>query len=269
MNLPDFATVSWAIILSLIFFLIIIGRYFLIAGLFYLLFYIWYPKKWAHRKISNKKYRPGQFKKEIKWSTLSAGIFSVSGTITVILWQKGFTYIYTEAGSYGWWYLPVSLLLIMFLQETYYYWMHRWMHKPSVFKRIHRVHHESNIPSPFTAFSFHPLEALLQAIFLPIIFMIVPVHYWVIIVLLSIMSITSVINHLDIEIYSEKPQSLFNKWIIGSTHHSLHHKHYKYNYGLYFTFWDVLKNTQNPSFYSRFKGFAENKTHKKPDLKVK
>jgi sterol desaturase/sphingolipid hydroxylase (fatty acid hydroxylase superfamily) len=42
------------------------------------------------------------------------------------------------------------------------------------------------------------------------------------------------------------------KWIIGATHHSLHHKQFKYNYGLYFTFWDKLKKTESPLFDKLF-----------------
>jgi hypothetical protein len=44
---------------------------------------------------------------------------------------------------------------------------------------------------------------------------------------------------------------LFGKWLIGATHHSLHHKQFKYNYGLYFTFWDKWKKTESP-LYSAF-----------------
>ena len=154
---------------------------------------------------------------------------------------------------YGWWYLPVSLIIFMLLHETYYYWLHRWMHKPAIFKIVHKIHHDSNITSPFTAFSFHPLEGLLQAIFLPIMLMILPMHYYVIIIQLTIMTISSVINHLDIEIYSKKfNNNFFGRWIIGATHHSLHHKQFKYNYGLYFTFWDKIKKTESPIFKKLF-----------------
>jgi hypothetical protein len=52
-----------------------------------------------------------------------------------------------------------------------------------------------------TIMQFHPWEALFQAIFLPIMLMILPMHYYVIVVQLVIMTISSVINHLDIEIY--------------------------------------------------------------------
>ena len=253
MILPDFEASYWFVILTLIFFIIITGRYFLFAGIFYLIFYVWFYEKWKIRKINTRKYRANQFKTEIKWSIVTSLLFSIAGTAAVILWQKGYTKVYTDLNLYGWWYLPISLIIFMLCHETYYYWLHRWMHRPAVFKIIHKVHHDSNISSPFTAFSFHPLEGLLQAIFLPVMLMILPMHYYVIIIQLTIMTISSVINHLDIEIYPKKfNDHFFGKWIIGATHHSLHHKQFKYNYGLYFTFWYKIKKTKRPLFKKLF-----------------
>ena len=245
MNLPDFSSPYWIVLLTIIFFIIITGRYFLVAGLFYLIFYVWFPSKWKERKINKKEYKKGQLKKEIKWSILTSLLFSIAGTITVILWQKGYTKVYTKIDLYGWWYLPVSLIIFMLLHETYYYWIHRWMHIPSVYKIVHKVHHDSKIASPFTAFSFHPLEGLLQAVFLPIMLMILPMHYYIIIIQLTIMTFSSVINHLDIDIYPKNPNNIITKWVIGAKNHSVHHKQFKYNFGLYFTFWDRIKKTES------------------------
>ena len=167
MILPDFTTPSWLLILTLIFFIIITGRYFLFAGLFYLVFYIWFPATWKSRKLNSKNYKPRQFTIEVKWSMVTALLFSIAGTATMILWQKGYTKVYTALNLYGWWYLPVSLIIFMLLHETYYYWLHRWMHKPSIFKIVHKVHHDSNITSPFTAFSFHLLKDYCRQFFYP------------------------------------------------------------------------------------------------------
>lgn len=253
MILPDFFSINWFVYLTAVAFIIITGRYFLIAGIFYFIFYVWFPSKWKDRKINKKAYKTGQFKNEIKWSLVNALLFAVTASIMVILWQKGYTKIYTDMGLYGWWYLPTSLVILMLVHETYYYWIHRWMHIPSVYRIVHKVHHDSKVASPFTAFSFHPLEGLLQAIFLPVMILILPIHYFVIIVQLTIMTFSSVINHLDIEIYPSEEHPFWSKWVIGATHHSLHHKQFKYNYGLYFTFWDKIKKTESPEFNKLFK----------------
>jgi sterol desaturase/sphingolipid hydroxylase (fatty acid hydroxylase superfamily) len=127
------------------------------------------------------------------------------------------------------------------------------MHRPKVFKVVHKVHHDSNITSPWTAFSFHPIEGVFQAIFLPALLTVLPVHLYVLLVQLTVMTLSSVINHLDIELYPKNFHRHFlGKWLIGATHHSLHHKQFKYNYGLYFTFWDKWKNTESPSYEKLF-----------------
>jgi hypothetical protein len=95
MDLPDFSSPSWLLLLTLIFFIIITGRYFLVAGLFYLVFYTWFPSRFEARKINKKKYKKGQFRKEIKWSLITSILFSIAGTIMDVLWQKGLTKVYT------------------------------------------------------------------------------------------------------------------------------------------------------------------------------
>lgn len=258
-ELPDFSNPIWFLTAISIAFSVVIGRYFLIAGLFYMFFYIWFPKQWQLRKINEKDYKPGQFRSEVKWSMLTAFIFAISGAVTLVLWQKGFTKVYTDIGEYPLWWIPLSLVIAMVLHETYYYWLHRWMHHPKIFRIVHRVHHDSNITSPWTAFSFHPLEGIFQAVFLPLLLLIFPMHFYVLIFQLTIMTFSSVINHLDIEIYPKKFHKHFlGKWLIGATHHSLHHKQFKYNYGLYFTFWDKWRKTESPAYENLF----EKKTEK-------
>ncbi|MCW3074792.1 MAG: sterol desaturase [Flaviaesturariibacter sp.] len=253
MKLPDFSQPLPFLLATLAIFLVVIGRYLAIAGLFYGVFYLWFPLKWQQRKINKKAYKQGQFKKEVWWSTLTALLFAVAGAVMVVLWQKGFTKVYLDIQEYPVWWLPASLAIAMVLHETYYYWLHRWMHHPAIFRIVHKVHHDSNITSPWTAFSFHPLEGVLQALFLPALLMILPMHLYVVIIQLTIMTFSSVINHLDIEVYPKGfHKHFFGRWLIGATHHSLHHKQFKYNYGLYFTFWDKWKGTESPLYEKLF-----------------
>lgn len=248
-NIPDLTQPGWFISAMLIFFAIIVGRYFLVSGLFYLIFYIWFPEKWKQRKINKKSYNASQIRREISWSMITALIFSLTGTIMILLWQQSYTRIYIDIHQYPLWWLPVSLVVSLLIDETYYYWVHRWLHIPSVFRKIHKIHHQSNMPSPWTAFSFHPVEGLLLSLSLPLTLMLIPMHPGVIIIQLTLMTFSSVVNHLDIELYPATfHKHPMGKWLIGATHHGLHHRQFKYNFGLYFTFWDKLKKTESPQF---------------------
>jgi sterol desaturase/sphingolipid hydroxylase (fatty acid hydroxylase superfamily) len=113
--------------------------------------------------------------------------------------------------------------------------------------------------SPWTAFSFHPIEGFIQAIFLPLLLLFLPMNIYVLVFMLVIMSFSSVINHLDIEIYPKWfSKFFFTRWIIGATHHSLHHKQFRYNYGLYFTWWDKWLGTESPYYDEIFERKTNN-----------
>ncbi len=249
----DFSHPSLFILAIVICSAVVIFRYLLVAGTFYLFFYGWNPQRWASRKINPKPHPPGQYRKEIIWSLVTSLIFGLTGAVMALGWQKGIFKIYEDINHFGLWYLPVSILIAMLLQETYYYWLHRLMHHKQLYRIVHRVHHDSHIASPWTSFSFHPLEALLQAIIFPVILLFLPMHPAAIVVYLTIMTITSAINHLDVEIYPAGfEKHPVGKWMIGATHHSLHHKQFRYNYGLYFTCWDKWMKTESPLYKKLF-----------------
>ena len=229
-----------------IFFFAILFRYFLAAGIFYYYYYVWNFEKFHAKKLSRRGAKKAQLKNEIIWSIKASLIFALAGTILYWLWTKDHTAIYLAPDAFGYWYLPVSLILILLIHETYYYWVHRWMHHPRIYKTVHKVHHDSLTPTPWTAFSFHPWESLLEAIILPLILLIIPVNIYVLIFYLLLMTLSSVINHLDIEVYPTGFQkSWFGKLFIGATHHHYHHAEFNTNYGLYFTFWDKLMGTES------------------------
>lgn len=252
-DIPDASTLSGMLLILAAFFAVVVGRYLFISGAFHLYFYVWKREQWKNRKLSAKSISRKQFSREVLYSTITAFIFALAGALVVLLWQQGYTMIYSDIYEYGIWYLPVSLIIYMLIHETYYYWLHRWMHHPSIFRYVHKVHHQSTSTSAWTAFSFHPLEGLLQAIFLPVLLLAIPIHPYILLLQLTLMTLSSVVNHLDIEIYPRNFDKHFlGRWLIGATHHSLHHKQFKYNFGLYFTFWDKWKKTESPSYHSVF-----------------
>lgn len=230
----------------LIFFAVLIFRYFATAGTFYAYYFKLQKSSDSAKIMSRKPANRKQIKKEITWSIVSSVIFAFVGAVTYFLWDNNLTAIYLNPAEYGFWYLPVSLLIMMLIHETYYYWLHRAMHIPKIYKKVHKVHHQSLSPSPWTAFSFHPWESILEAVIVPLILIFLPVNIYVLLFYLIFMTFSSVVNHLDIEIYSDRfRRSSFGKMWIDATHHHFHHKEFITNYGLYFTFWDKWMGTES------------------------
>lgn len=186
------------------------------------------------------KVREGQIRTEIRYAFQSSCVFTAMAAATLFAWHMGWTNLYSRMDEYPLWYYLLSGVIIVLGYETYYYWLHRWMHQPQVFKHIHKVHHRSIQPTVFTSFSFHPLEALLQFAYFPVILIVVPVHYSMLLAVLTLFTISALINHSGQEIYGN---ANVRRHIIGAGHHEVHHKSFHHNYGLFFTWWDQWMGT--------------------------
>ena len=229
-----------------IFFSILLIRYFAAAGFFYAYYSKVKNNKTDKKILSQRPLKKEQVKKEIFWSIVSSAIFAFFGAIIYCLYLKDLTAIYLDPAKFGYWYLPLSLLIVLLVHETYYYWIHRAIHIPKIYKVVHKVHHNSLSSTPWTAFSFHPWESVIEALILPILLLVIPLHIYVLLFYLVLMTFSSMINHLDIEVYPEAfRKSWFGKLWIDATHHHYHHKEFNTNYGLYFTFWDKWMGTES------------------------
>lgn len=199
------------------------------------------------------KLRPGlyanqraQIAMEMRYSAVAALIYGVPAGAVFWLWRHhGYSLIYTDWNAFGLWYLPVSVLIYLFAQDTWFYWTHRAMHHwPRLFKLAHKVHHDSKPPTAWTAMSFHPLESISGAIVIPVLVFLVPIHLAMLGVVLTVATLMGVINHLGWEIFPRRfVHSPFGAGVITASHHERHHEDYRCNYGLYFRFWDRLCGT--------------------------
>jgi len=224
-------------------------RYFLIAGGAYLLFYSVLGKSLAKQSLRSKPPLIQSIGNDIQLSILSGMIFALSGAFIISESDLGATLLYTDVSKYGLWYLGVSFVAVLILQDTCFYFIHRLFHNPWLFKWAHFGHHRSGEPTPWSSFAFDPPEAIAQALFFVGIVFIVPLHFITFLTLLMTMTMWAVLTHLGFELFPSSFKSHWiGKWFIGSTHHSIHHRHYTAHYGLYFTVWDKLLRTQDPNY---------------------
>lgn len=242
---------NW-ILWTLLLFVIVFVRYLLFSGSYHYLFRIKLRDRFRHRIFHYEPERGAQVRREIYRSLVVSLIFAVFGIGMLWLWQAGYTKIYLDPSERSYWWMLISPLAFIFAQETYYYWTHRWMHRPGIYDLVHRWHHESIETTAWTAFSFHPTEAVIQAVFLPVFVLLVPIQAYIFLSLLGLMTLSATINHAGIEVF---PRSWAHipilRSLIGATHHDLHHKQARTNYGLYLTFWDEWMGTENKKYRSK------------------
>lgn len=228
-------------------------RYFLVAGMAYLVFWVVFFKNWQHLIIQKKSPELKSMWLEFRYSMSTVLIFALIGYSIIRLKDAGYTLIYDHFVEWGSLWFILSIALMVLLHDAWFYWTHRLMHHPKIFKHVHIVHHRSTNPSPWAAYSFHPIEAVVEAgIFVLIVFTI-PAHELALFIFLIYMIIRNVLGHLGIEFLSKNfLNNPWLNWYTTTTHHDLHHKYFKHNFGLYFTWWDKWCGTEDPKYRETF-----------------
>ncbi len=237
------------------------SRYFMAAGVFFLLFYILLRPFWSNKKIQKKWPKLEDYAREIGYSVITISIFAfVPLFVLHVPFISRYTKYYTHIETHGWFYFFLAFPLMFFLHDTYFYWTHRIMHHKKLFRIFHLVHHKSVNPSPWAAYAFHPLEALVEAgIFLVFLFTI-PIHKLHLLIFFFFMIVYNVYGHLGYELYPKGfNKHWFGKWINTSVNHNLHHQFFKGNYGLYFTIWDRIMGTIRSDYDRRFEEVTSRK----------
>ena len=228
-------------------------RYLFIAGLAFLIFYQWFPKRFVKNKIQKRLAGKADFLREVAHSVVTGLIFAVIGYVLLYTPLVKHTVIYTAIDAYAWWWLPVSVALSLIIHDTYFYWMHRLLHHKKIFRLAHLVHHKSTNPSPWASYSFHVAESVVEGFVLVVLAFIVPMHPLAIILFIVIGFMINVYGHLGYEIMPKGLRHSFLFEIINtSVHHNLHHSKFKGNYGLYFRIWDRLLKTEHPDYVKEY-----------------
>jgi len=150
-----FLSWSWPVIwaISFVYFLVL---YFGIGQLF-LMVCLKLEKAGLAEKIDKQAPGPEQIRSEKKHSFVSIVIFGFSSWPVVWLYRNGFYQPQTDS-FYS---VLTGLLLLNIWNEIHFFLVHRLMHIPFFMKNVHLIHHRSRIPTVWSVYSFHWLEAAL------------------------------------------------------------------------------------------------------------
>lgn len=229
------------------------GRYAIWSIGAYLLIRVLFRRPLEGRKIRSDSPQGAQMRREFLASTRTAAIFALAGFGLVLGDEAGIIKVHDDPAALGWGYFAVSLAGLVVLHDAWFYWTHRLIHDPRLFRGWHRLHHRSHNPSPFTAYSFDIGEAAINAAFMLIAAAVIPVSWLAIFLFMTHMIARNVIGHSGYELFPARRSGrpLFD-FMTTVTHHDLHHAQAGWNYGLYFTWWDRLMGTEHPLYREKF-----------------
>ncbi len=229
------------------------SRYYMIAGLVFFVFYVLLKKAWAYKKLQPRDAKTKDFIREILYSSTTILIF---GLFIYILHHPAvapYTTRYLEISERGWLYYFAVFPVLFFMHDTYFYFTHRAMHHPALFKWFHLVHHQSTNPSPWAAYAFHPLEAVVEQGIVFIFYFTLPIHITHLALFFLFSIVYNIYGHLGYELYPRSfAKSSIGRWVNTSTSHNQHHQYFKGNYGLYLLVWDRVFGTIREDYDQRF-----------------
>jgi sterol desaturase/sphingolipid hydroxylase (fatty acid hydroxylase superfamily) len=232
-------------------------RYAIFAIAIWFLFWVLLRGPMARRKLREATPPARQLITELAVSLRTIAIFSTVGLVLFGLERIGWLPGPQTAAKLGWGWGLVSFTLIVVAHDAYFYWTHRAMHDRRLMRVFHRRHHRSHNPSPFSAYSFDLAEAVTQAAFVPIWMLIVPTS-WPVLGLFMVHQIArNTLGHCGYEVFpaGSDGRPLLG-WLTTVTHHDLHHGEARWNYGLYFSWWDRWMGTEHPDYLTRFAAAA-------------
>jgi Delta7-sterol 5-desaturase len=229
------------------------GRYLIAASVTFAIVWLLRRSAIKARKIQAREAPAADMRREVFQSLQSALVYTFGAAF--LIWGKQAGVFYDMMGSgFG---LGTDLLIlaaIIVAHDAYFYWAHRAMHHPKLFKHFHRAHHRSVTPTPWAAYSFAIPEAVVMFMFVPIWLLFVPTPGWVLFTWLNFQIIRNAMGHAGFEFFPRWWLSMpFTRWINTTVHHDLHHNgSFNHNYGLYFTFWDKWMGTEHPKYHEKF-----------------
>jgi len=242
-------------------------RYAVAAGVIWIFFYGIRRRHWLHRKIIQKFPQGRDVRRELAFSAVTSLIYGAVGLATVLMIRQGWTHYYTHIDKYGWGWFCASVVITIFLHDAYFYWTHRLMHHPRLFPWMHKAHHRSINPTPWAAYAFDPLEAVVQAAIFPLAVFLYPISPLAFLLFMLWQLLFNVIGHAGFEIFpSWFLKSWIGKFLNTPTNHTMHHQYFRGNYGLYFNIWDRMMGTNHPDYEKRFHTVT---TCERADVRIK
>ncbi len=174
-----------------------------------------------------------QVRDNMFWS-LASGVTFWTLAQVLVLWAmaNGFAPTMTFADNPAWF---VAFLILMPIWSAFhFYWMHRLLHIPFLYKRVHALHHRNINVGPWSGLSMHPVEHLIYFTSVMIHWLVAshPIH---VIYNLHYQALGAAMAHTGYEALLIRDKRQLE---LGTFYHQLHHRYFECNYGNQEMPWD-------------------------------
>lgn len=134
-----------------------------------------------------------------------------------------------------------GLIVLTLWNEVHFFTVHRIMHLPFFMKRVHFVHHQSTIPSVYSVYSFHWLEAALLSTVPFTLILFYPLSPIAIFLYPLVSILLNYAGHCNYRFGYGKGEGMN----LFATHHNEHHNKRRANYGFAINLLDKLAGYLN------------------------
>ncbi len=186
------------------------------------------------------------------WS-LGSGVAQLTAFQVVTMWlmANGYAPTITLASNPLWFVL--ALILLPIWSAFHFYWVHRLLHVPFLYRKVHSLHHRNVNIGPWSGLSMHPVEHLIF-FSAALIHFVIPAHPLHILFHLQHQALTAASSHTGYENLLIRDR---RRLALGTFHHQMHHRYFEVNYGNLEMPWDKWFGSFHdgtPEAHSRLKG---------------
>jgi sterol desaturase/sphingolipid hydroxylase (fatty acid hydroxylase superfamily) len=177
--------------------------------------------------------RRGQLRDELLLSAASILVFALQAVLLVWLLRRGLIDISWQRSP---WHLAWELPVLYLWNEIHFLAVHRLLHWRPLYRAVHVWHHRSVVTTPFSAYSFHPVESFLLGAVLPLALLAHAFSPWALLGLTLMSLLLNVSGHLP----HERLRSTFAFAGAHSRFHNRHHREFRVHYSFSLPFLDRL-----------------------------
>lgn len=184
------------------------------------------PDAVVDRAGRRQRLRPRQVREELWLSALSILIFALQ--TAAMVWMLRRCWLAVDWHRSPWhllWEMPVLYLW----NELHFFVIHRALHWRPLYRSVHIWHHRSVVTTPFSAYSFHPVESFALGSVMPLALAFHAFSPWALLGLTVMSLILNVSGHLPCE--EIHPRSRVFRHLLGhSRYHNRHHREFHTHY---------------------------------------